>query len=69
MTDSPSTPAPAIPKIVIWSSEHGRFWRKNAAGYSAALDSAGRWTLDEAKAQTEHCGPEKQITLLQIIDR
>ena len=33
---------------VIWSHEHGCWWRPNRAGYTRDARSAGRYTRDEA---------------------
>lgn len=49
--------------VVIWSGEHGAFWGPNSGGYFTSVDSAGLYTLDEARATTGHCGPEKRIEI------
>jgi hypothetical protein len=35
---------------VIWSEEHGAWWRVGRAGYTRSLVSAGRYSETEAKA-------------------
>jgi hypothetical protein len=48
-------------KVRIWSGEHRRYWRPNAAGYTLWGEDAGVYTLNEAWRLTSHCGPEKGI--------
>jgi hypothetical protein len=33
---------------LVWSHEHGAWWRPNRAGYTTSLEAAGRYTRDEA---------------------
>ena len=35
-------------KYLIWSNEHGAWWRPNSAGYTTFLESAGRYPRDRA---------------------
>ena len=37
-------------RYVIWSNEHGRWWRSNQCGYTAILSEAGRYCEIEATA-------------------
>lgn len=34
---------------VIWSEEHGRWWRPGSRGYTTSLRDAGRYSESEAK--------------------
>lgn len=34
---------------VIWSNEHGSWWKSNRCGYSRHFDLAGRYTFEEAQ--------------------
>lgn len=34
--------------FLIWSEEHGSWWRPRRAGYTTSMRSAGRYTYDEA---------------------
>jgi hypothetical protein len=33
---------------VIWSEEHGAWWRPGKAGYTRRLEEAGRYSVQEA---------------------
>ena len=35
---------------LIWSNEHGAWWRPDSAGYTNKVESAGRYSEAEAKA-------------------
>lgn len=35
-------------EYLIWSHEHGAWWRPNRAGYCLAVKDAGRYSQDEA---------------------
>lgn len=37
------------PPVLIWSNEHGSWWKENEAGYTASIDEAGVYTLSQAK--------------------
>lgn len=37
---------------LVWSNEHGAWWRANAAGYTMHISRAGRYTREEA---IKHC--------------
>jgi hypothetical protein len=52
--------------VVIWSGEHGAYWRPEGAGYTTLSAEAGRWTLASAYFKTKHCGPEKAISYQPI---
>lgn len=36
--------------VLIYSLEHGQYWRANSCGYTSDRETAGRYTRDEAKA-------------------
>lgn len=48
-------------EVMIWSSEHGAWWKPGAAGYTNVADAAGRWSFAHAFDLVSHCGPEKRI--------
>lgn len=52
--------------FLIYSGEHGAYWRPGGHGYTTRPDEAGRWTLAEAYFATKHCGPEKAISFQPI---
>lgn len=35
--------------VLIWSNQHGQWWRPGGRGYTAHIDEAGRYPLDEAR--------------------
>lgn len=35
-------------EYLVWSNEHRAWWRPRAAGYTIHMESAGRYTRDEA---------------------
>ena len=37
-------------QVLIWSNEHGMWWRPNHAGYTTLTHEAGRYTVAEAQA-------------------
>lgn len=37
-------------KYLIWSEEHGAFWRPLRRGYTTSLKAAGRYSQEEADA-------------------
>lgn len=38
------------PRYLIWSNQHGMWWRTARAGYTAFIEEAGRYTRDQAEA-------------------
>jgi hypothetical protein len=36
-------------KYVIWSEEHGQWWRPGEFGYTRSLRKAGRYTIKQAE--------------------
>ena len=50
-------------QFYIYSGEHNAYWRAECSGYTTSIDHIGRYTLNEAKQVTDHCGPEKQIKI------
>ncbi len=53
-------------EYLIWSGEHNAYWCPDAAGYSTRIRDAGRYSLEDAKKRTAHCGPEKRIEIEPI---
>lgn len=47
--------------VLIWSNEHGAWWRPDAAGYTGNRDEAWKVDFPTAYDHTKHCGPEKAI--------
>lgn len=47
-------------RYLIWSNEHRAWWRPNARGYTTFIESAGRYSRDEAikhsSARDQHRG-------------
>jgi hypothetical protein len=41
--------ADADAQYLVWSNQHGAWWRPNRRGYTSAIEEAGRYTLDEAQ--------------------
>jgi hypothetical protein len=37
-------------KWVVWSNEHRAYWGPNRSGYRRCIETAGRYTHDEARA-------------------
>lgn len=37
-------------KYLIWSEEHGAWWRPNNHGYTQSMKQAGRYTYEQARA-------------------
>jgi hypothetical protein len=35
--------------VLIWSNQHGKWWRPNERGYTAHLSEAGKYGLNEAQ--------------------
>lgn len=33
---------------LVWSNEHGAWWRADRSGYTGSITEAGRYTFDEA---------------------
>lgn len=44
-----TTPDGAKTQALIWSNQHGMWWRQNNRGYTAHLAEAGVYHLDEAR--------------------
>lgn len=54
-------------EYLIWSNDHGAFWRPNRAGYTQDMNQAGRYAKEEAdkicknggvpRAWSTHPGP------------
>ena len=50
-------------EVLIWSGEHGAWWRAGGHGYTDYAMMAGVWPRAEAERQTRHCCPSKKIVL------
>lgn len=55
-----------LKQVVIWSGEHGAYWRPNRAGYTTDSADAGRYHRDDAIRIISGCGPEKKIQLVPV---
>jgi len=53
-------------QVMIWSGEHGAWWRPNAEGYTTLKREA--WSVDFPTAYdyTKHCGDEKKINYFTV---
>ena len=47
--------------VLVYSAEHGAWWRPGNCGYTLLRDEAGVYTFLQALRLTQHCGPEKDI--------
>ena len=47
--------------VLIWSDEHGMWWRSGGSGYTSEITEAGVFDFMDAWAATRHCGREKRI--------
>ncbi len=55
LNDSPDTPTPTQEQMfLIWSNEHGVWWRSKCSGYTKARSDAGRYALEEASKIIEY---------------
>jgi hypothetical protein len=43
-----------VKPFLVWSEEHGAWWRPGRAGYTRSIREAGRYSLDEAAAIVEN---------------
>lgn len=45
-------------KWLVWSNQHGMWWRANQRGYTQRIEEAGRYPREEAEAIVRHatCG-------------
>lgn len=68
LTATPAQPTRESDKVecLIWSGEHNAYWRPDGAGYTTRIRDAGRYSLEDAKKRTNHCGPEKRIEIEPI---
>jgi hypothetical protein len=53
-------------RVLIWSGEHGCYWRPDRCGYTRRTDDAGIYEFHDAWAATSHCGPEKRIAFVVV---
>jgi hypothetical protein len=47
--------------VLIWSNEHGAYWRPSAQGYTDDVNQAWVLPFPDAFEEVKHCGPEKRI--------
>lgn len=52
--------------FVIWSGEHGAYWREGGHGYTTAFLGAGVYSREEAERRIGGSGPEKRIEIRPI---
>jgi hypothetical protein len=43
----------SAPRYLIWSNEHGAWWRPNRNGYTTVIELAGQYPPEEAKEIVE----------------
>jgi hypothetical protein len=43
-----------LDQYLIWSNEHGAWWRANSAGYTVHMAAAGAYTRDQALSICAH---------------
>lgn len=47
---------------LVWSNEHGAFWRPNESGYTARIEEAGRYSKAQAEAICKDASPRAWST-------
>jgi hypothetical protein len=52
--------------VLIYSREHGAFWRHNRSGYTIYTDAAGRYDFAEAFDSTKHCDRSKGLAFYEV---
>lgn len=58
--------ADADQPVLIFSGEHGAFWRADGNGYTIRADMAGQWRHADAMREIDAAGPEKMLTLVPL---
>lgn len=54
--------------VMIFSGEHGAFWRARGEGYTIRSDMAGQWPRSRALGEIAGAGPEKMLTLVPLAE-
>jgi hypothetical protein len=58
------------PLFLIWSEEHGQWWRAGSAGYTRSILEAGRYAFKEAMEITSDAnrgGKTNEVALFAIV--
>lgn len=55
-------------KVLIWSSEHGEYWRSSGAGYTISAQEAGVYTFEDAYKRTADFSAQKKIIFAVVED-
>lgn len=55
-------------EVVIWSGEHGAWWKPASKGYTLNVEDAGKYLFEDAYGRTCQCGPEKKIEFYLATD-
>lgn len=56
-------------EVLIWSGEHGAFWRPKRSGYTKYEADAGVYSASDAWDAVSHCGIKKRITFIEVDSR
>ena len=54
------------PIVMIWSQEHGLYWREGRSGYTSEMVRAGAYRFKDAWDATNHCGKDKGIAYVEL---
>ena len=55
-----------LDKVLIWTDEHGAYWRENGGGYTWDKLEAGIYDIKDAYRRTKHCSEDKLIKFLSV---
>ena len=55
-----------LDKVLIWTDEHGAYWRENGGGYTWDKFEAGIYEIKDAYRRTKHCSEDKLIKFLSV---